>query len=179
MLDVFIFTDIEMPFTGTEMTHSVGECSITDEQDCAACSYEIVLKTVANSNAELVMTQKIQRGRLFLRVKRTWTTKNITSDCRSWSYKILVKPKEIVTKNMSGNPDSANNSLAHPEETLDNETLQATTHSDNDDGGQAKAQIELTCSVSQAERILNMCEIDYEIHISPNSSFKFGGIISI
>ena len=35
------------------------------------------------------------------------------------------------------------------------------------------------CAVSQAEHILNMCEIGYEIHISLNFSFKFGGIIVI
>ena len=43
--------------------------------------------------------------------------------------KNLALPKEVVTKNKSDNPDSDNNSLAHPEETLDNETLQATTRS--------------------------------------------------
>ena len=80
---------------------------------------------------------------------------------------------------MHGNPDSTNNSLAHPEETLDDETLQATTHSGHYGIGQAKAQTELTCAVSQAERILIMCEIGYEIHNSLNFSFKFSGIIHI
>ena len=37
----------------------------------------------------------------------------------------------------------------------------------------------LTCAVSQAERILNIFYIDYEMHISLNFSFKFGGIIVI
>ena len=49
-----------------------------------------------------------------------------------------ANPKEIATKNKSGNPDSTSNSLAHPEETLDNETLQATTHSGHNGRGQAK-----------------------------------------
>ena len=80
--------------------------------------------------------------------------------------KYLAKPKEIVTKNKSGRQDSTNNSLAHPEETLDSETLQATTRSGHGDRGQTKVQTELMCVVSQAEQILNMCEIDYEIHIS-------------
>ena len=57
-------------------------------------------------------------------------------------------------------------SLAYPEETLDNKTLQATTPSGHIGRGQAKAQTELTCAVCQAERILNMCENGYEIHIS-------------
>ena len=55
-----------------------------------------------------------------------------------------AKPKEIVMNNKSGNQDSTNNSLAHPDETLDNETLQATTHSGHNSRGQAKAQTELT-----------------------------------
>ena len=51
-----------------------------------------------------------------------------------------AKPNEIVAKNKSGNPDSTNNRLAHPEETLDNEALQATTRSGHNGRGQAKAQ---------------------------------------
>ena len=94
-------------------------------------------------------------------------------------FRNLALPKEVITKNKSGNPDSTNNSLAHPEETLDNKALQATTRSGHYARGQAKAQTGLTCAVSQAERILNMCEIGYEIHLSLNFSFKFGGIILI
>ena len=76
-------------------------------------------------------------------------------------------------KNKSGNPDSTNNSLEHPEETLDNGDLHAITRSCNNDRRQAKAQTELTCVISHAECILNMCEIGYEIHISLNFSFEF------
>ena len=84
--------------------------------------------------------------------------------------KNIEKPKEIITKNKYGNPDSTNNSLAHPEETFDNETLQATTRSGHNGRGQAKAQTELTCAISQAQHILNMCEIGYEINIAQNFS---------
>ena len=87
--------------------------------------------------------------------------------------KNLAKPKEIVKKNESGNPDSTTSSLVHRKETLDNETLQATTRSGQYGRRQAKAQTELTYAVSQAERILNMCEIGYEIHISLNLTIKF------
>ena len=59
-------------------------------------------------------------------------------------------PKEIAMKKNSGNPDSTNNSLAHPEETPDNETLQATTSKGCKGRGEAKAQAELTCVVSRA-----------------------------
>ena len=90
--------------------------------------------------------------------------------------KNLAKPREIVMKNKSGNPDSTNNSLAHPEETLDNETLQATTRRSHNGRGQAKAQTELISAVSLVERIF---EIGYEIHISLNFSFKLEGIILI
>ena len=82
-------------------------------------------------------------------------------------------------KNKSGNPDSTNNSLAHPEETLDNESLQATTRSGHNGTGQAKSQNELTYALSQSEHIFNMREIGYEIHISLNLSIKYGGIIPI
>ena len=85
----------------------------------------------------------------------------------------------MVTKNKSGNPDSTNNSLAHPEEMLDNETLQATARSGHIGRGQVKTQTKMTCAVSQVEHILNLCEIGYEIHIFFNFSFKFGGIILI
>ena len=82
-------------------------------------------------------------------------------------------------KNKSGRPDSTKNSLVYPEEMLDNETQQATTGSGHNGRGQAIAQTELTCAVPQVERILDMCEISYEIHISLNFSFIFGGIILI
>ena len=91
--------------------------------------------------------------------------------------KNIAKLKEIATKNKSVNPDSTNNSLTLPDEKHDNQTLQATTRSGHNSRGQAKAQTELTCAVSQAERILNMREVGYEIHISLNVSFKFGALI--
>ena len=78
----------------------------------------------------------------------------------------LAMLKEIDTRNMSGNPDSTNNSLAHPEKTLFNETLQASTHSGSNGRGQAKTQTKDTCAMSQAGCILNMCEIGYAIHVS-------------
>ena len=62
---------------------------------------------------------------------------------------------------------------------LDNETLQAVTRSGHSSRGQAIEQTELTCAVSQAESILNMCKIVYEIHISLDLSNKFGGVIPV
>ena len=108
--------------------------------DCdRACICKGVLKSVTNCNADLEMAQKFQRGRLFEQQKRIWTTKNIKRDSLPYSLKNLAKPKEIATKNKSGNQDSANNSLEHPEETLDNETLQAMTRSGDNGRGQVKA----------------------------------------
>ena len=69
--------------------------------------------------------------------------------------------------------------MAHPEEMLDNETLQARTHSGHNGRGQAKAQTKDTYAMSQVEHIMNMSEIGYEIHISLNFSLKFGGIIPV
>ena len=71
--------------------------------------------------------------------------KNIRRDGRACLLKSLTKPQKIVTREKSGNSDSTNNSLAHPEDTLDNETLQATTRSGHNSRRQAKAQTELTC----------------------------------
>ena len=109
--------------------------------------------------------------------KRIWMTKNTRRDSRTCPQKNLAKPKKIVMMSKSGNPDYTNNIFAHPEETLHNETPQAITRSGHNGRGQAKAQTELTCAVSRARHILNMCEIRYENHISLNFSFKFGGII--
>ena len=77
-----------------------------------------------------------------------WTTKNIKRDGLVCSQKNLAKPTEIVKKNKSGNPYATNNSLAHPEETVDNETFQATTCSGHNGRRQTKAQTDLTCVVS-------------------------------
>ena len=67
-----------------------GVCSITVEQDCAACILE-ALKTVANSNADLNMSQKIQRRRLSVQVKRIWTTKKRQKRQLSMFVKNLAK----------------------------------------------------------------------------------------
>ena len=104
--------------------------------------------------------------------KRIWTTKKHQKRRSSVFVKNLAQPKEIGTKKKSRNPDS-NKSLAHPEETVDNETLQATTRSGHNGRGHRDRV------VSQAEHILKMCEIGHEIHISRNLSFRFGGIILI
>ena len=135
-----IFTDIEMPFHWKRKdVLCVGVCSITVEQDCASCICEGVFKTVANSNAELSMAQKIQRGRLFVQIKRSGQPKH--QKRRSEVFvKNLAKPQKIVTKNKSENQDSFNNSLAHPEETFDNETQQDSIRSDHNSRGQWKAQ---------------------------------------
>ena len=62
---------------------------------------------------------------------------------------ILQSPNKSLRRT-SLETHSNNNSLAQPEEALDNETLQATTQSDDIGRGQAKAETELTCDVSQA-----------------------------
>ena len=55
----------------------VGVCSDAVEQDGdRVCVCEGVLKTVANSNADLDMEQKIQGGRLLCRRKESGQKKN-------------------------------------------------------------------------------------------------------
>ena len=82
MFDVFIFTDIEMPFIEKKGALCIGVYSITVELDCAPCICEGVLKAVASSNADLDMALKIQRGRLFVLEKMISITKNITRQMR-------------------------------------------------------------------------------------------------
>ena len=95
----------------------------------------------------------------------------ILSYGRARPYDNIAKPKEIATKTKPGNPDSTKNSLTYPKEMLDIEILHATTRSGHNGRGQAEAQTELTCAVSQADCIVNMSEIGYIIHISLNFSF--------
>ena len=73
-------------------------CSITVEQDCSACICERVPKTVVNSNADLDLELKIERGRLFVQEKNIWKTKNMRRDGQAMYIKNLAKPKEIVMK---------------------------------------------------------------------------------
>ena len=91
------------------------------------------------------------------------------------------KEKECVHENILHCPnkslrrtsletDSNNNSLVHPEEALDNETLQATTQSDDIGRGQAKSETELTCDVSQAYWTWTISVMKYKYQ---NFSFKF------
>ena len=72
-----------------------GVCSITVEQDCAACICVGVLKTAVNGNADSDMAHKIQSGRLFVKEKRIWTAKNIKRVVQV-RKDILQKPKKSV-----------------------------------------------------------------------------------
>ena len=83
MSSVFISTDIEMPSTGREKAFCVLEYAQSQSNKTAACICEGVLKTATNSNADLDMMQKIQRGRLFVQEKWIWTTPNIGRDDRA------------------------------------------------------------------------------------------------
>ena len=158
----------------------VGVCSIIVEQDSAACICEGVLKKSRNQQCRLGHeTHNNSKRKVVCAGEKDQDDKKHQKRRSSVFVKNLAPPKETVMKNMSGNTYSTNNSLAHPEEMLDNETLQATTHSGHNGRRQAIEQTEMTCAMSQAERIFNMCEIGYGIHISLNFSFKFGGIILI
>ena len=170
-----VFTDTQTPFTGRKNgVLCVGVCSIAVEQDCSVNLWGVLL-AVANINTDLDMGQKTQRGRLFVHEKRIWTTENIRRYGRACSYKNLAKPKEIVTKNKSGNQDSTNNSLAmwrewymyplllHTKSNYSRESLPPC-------GLLPKTccsvfgrcwSTELTCIMSQVERILNIFEIFY------------------
>ena len=123
MLDVFISTDIEMPFTGREKALSVLEYawSQSSQQDCAACICEEFLRTVTNSNADIGHgTRTSKRRKVVCAGENDLYDQKHHKRRLSVSVKKSCKTKEIITTNKSGNPDSTNNSLAHPEEMLDN-----------------------------------------------------------
>ena len=83
-VDVFILTDIEMPFNGRERVLCVLEYARSQSNKTVQhASCEGVVKTVSNSNANLDMAEKLLRGRLFVQEKRIWTTKNIRRDGRA------------------------------------------------------------------------------------------------
>ena len=68
MFNVFILTDRDALHWKKKCALCVGECSIIDEQDCAACICVGVLKTVANSNADLTWHKKFkEEGCLYRR----------------------------------------------------------------------------------------------------------------
>ena len=86
MFDIFIYADIEMPLTGREKVFCVLEYARSQSNKTVQhASCKGVLKTVANSNADLEMAQKIQRGRFVVPEKRIWTSKNIRRDGRACS----------------------------------------------------------------------------------------------
>ena len=82
MFDVFVFMDIEMLFTGREKAFCVLEYAQSQLNKTVQHACDRVLKAVANSNADLDMAQKIQRGRIFVLEKSILTTKNIRRDGR-------------------------------------------------------------------------------------------------
>ena len=83
MFDVFIFIDMEIAFTGREKVFCVLEYAPSQSHKIVQHAFvKGVLKTVANSNADLDMEQKILRGRLFVQGKRIWMSENIRRDSR-------------------------------------------------------------------------------------------------
>ena len=136
MFNVFIFANIELPFNERQKAFCVLEY-------VRLCSMHLSRSSQRSRQQQCRFGHgtKHSKRKVVCKEKRIWMVEHVrTKSC---------KAKEIVTKNKCGNPDSTNNSLAHPEETLDNETLQATTSSGHNGRGQAKAQTELTCAVSQ------------------------------
>ena len=88
-------TDIEMPFTGREKV-CIGACSITVQQDCAACICEGVGKTVANINADLDMTQKFQSKGCLCRRIGYGRQKSAEEIVRCVRVKIVKRPKKLL-----------------------------------------------------------------------------------
>ena len=127
MSNVFIFTDIEIPFNGREKVFCMFEYAQLQSNKTVQHAFVRQFSKQSPTAMQIWTWHKKFSERLFVQEKRIWTTKSFRRDGRACSQKNLAKPKEIVMKNKSRNQDSTNNSLAHPEETLNNKNLQATT----------------------------------------------------
>ena len=140
-IDVFIFTDIEMPFTGGEKALCVLEHARSQSNKTViehAFVREISKQSPTAMQISSLYKQLKEKGCFCMR--KGSDRPKTSEDTSSVFLRNLVRPMEFVAKNMSGNPDSTSNSVAHPDETLDNETLQATTRSDHDVREQAQSK---------------------------------------
>ena len=125
---VFIFSDIDMPFTGRENVLCVLEYA--QSQLNKTVQHAFVREFSNQSTTALhILTwhKKFKEKGSLCRIRRSGRPKTSEETVYRVRKKNLAKPKQIVTKNKSGNPDSTNNSLVHPMETLDDKALQATT----------------------------------------------------
>ena len=144
---VFIFTDIEIPITGREMALCVLENA--QSQTNMTVHHASVREFIKQSRSAMQIWARHKNSIVCAGTKDLDDQSTSEEKVERVSKKIL-QSQRIRYKKTSGNQNFTNMSLAHPEETLDNETLQAATRSVHNSNGQAKAQTELTCAVSQA-----------------------------
>ena len=76
----------------------VGVCSITVEQDCAACICEGILKAVANSNADLDMAKKFKEEGCLRRRKGSGRPIRPEETVKRVRKKILQSPKKFLPR---------------------------------------------------------------------------------
>ena len=157
MFNVYILTDIEMPFIGRANAFCVLDYARSQSNKTVQHAFVREFSKQSPTAMQIwSLLRKFKEEDCLCRRKETGRPRSSEDTVERVRTKCLANSKEIVTTNKFGNPDSTNNSFAHPEETLDNHPLQATSRSGHNGRGQAKAQTELTCDVSQVERILNM-----------------------
>ena len=95
IFETIFLSNVEMLFTGKENAFCVLEYARSQSNKTVQHVFmREFLKNVANSNADLDMAQKIQRGSLFVQNKRT--TKKIRRDGRACSLKILQSSKKSL-----------------------------------------------------------------------------------
>ena len=153
MFNVFIFTGIEMPFTGREKAYCALEYAQSQSNKTVQHAFVRELTKQSPTVMQIWTWQKKSKRMGVCAGEKDLDDQKHQTRWLSVFVKNLAEPKETAMKNKSGNPYSTNNSLAHPEETIDNETLQATTRSGHNGRLQAKAQNELTCGFSGGTHI--------------------------
>ena len=198
---MFLFLQIQRcPSLELKGVLCVRVCSLTDEQDCAAC----ITSTYSNTQDALHWNRKAscvleyahsQTNKTVQHVFVRVFTKQSPTAMLVWTWhKTFKEESRLCRRKGSGRPKTSEEMVERVCKKILQSTkkllrrtsleiqIQPTTvwrilricHNSRE---QAKTQTELMCAVAQAERMVNMCEISYEIQIFQNFSFKFGGII--
>ena len=131
MSDVFIFIHIEMPITGIENALYLLEYARSQSNKTVQHAFVREFKSSRQQQCRFGYDTKNSKRKVVCAGEKDLDDQKHQKSRSSVFVKNLAKPKEIFAKDMSGNPDSTNNSLVHPEERLDNGTLQAITFSDH------------------------------------------------
>ena len=164
--DVFAFTNIEIPFTGRENAFCVLDYSLSQSNKTVQHAFVMEFSKQLPTALQIWTWHQKFMGKGCL-CKRKGSGRSKTSE---WTVD-RVRKRILQSPNKSYRRKSLETKIppTRVRRILKMRLMmKPTTRSGHNGVGQAKAQAELTSTESQAESILNMCEIGYEIHISLN-----------